>query len=133
MFDSAEHSGLSIEVKEFANHVPIPLSVLEGIWEKAEQLLSTDNATAPAPGCDPKARMVKGTSTNQPHLVIVKRKGQNVCDNTCGNWRSLGIICSHSVVVAEQNGELRDFVNWFKKAKKRPNLTKLALTGMPSG
>jgi len=57
----------------------------------------------------------------------------HVCDNTCGNWRSLGIVCSHSVVVAEQNGELRDFVNWFKKAKKRPNLTKIALTGMPSG
>jgi len=41
LFDSAEHSGLSIEVKQFANHVAIPLSVLEGIWEKAEQLLST--------------------------------------------------------------------------------------------
>jgi len=105
LFDSAEHSGPSIEVKEFANHVAIRLSVLEGIWERAEQLLSTDNATAPAPGCDPKACMVKGTSTNQPHIVIVKRKGQNVCDNTCGNWRSLG-ICSHSVVIAEQSGEL---------------------------
>ena len=37
------------------------------------------------------------------------------------------------MVVAEQNGELRDFVDWFKKARKRPNLTKLVLTGMPSG
>jgi len=36
LFDSAEHSGLSIEMKEFADHVAIRLSVLEGIWEKAE-------------------------------------------------------------------------------------------------
>ncbi len=118
---SAERRGLSIQVNEFAEQVAVPLSVLEGIWEKAEQLLGTENGIAPASGCDPKACMFKSTSSTRPHLVIAKMKGQYIRDNTCGNWRSLG-ICSHSVAVAEQNGELQDFVSWFKEAKKRPNL-----------
>ena len=47
----------------------------------------------------------------------------------CPNWRSLG-ICAHSVAAAEDNKELQV---WFLKAKKIPNITKLATTEMPVG
>ena len=87
-------------MNSFADRVAVPLSVLEGIWEKAEQLLGTENAIVPAPGYDLKACMVKSSSGIHPHLVKAKTKGQYVSDNTCGNWRPLS-VCSHSVAVAE--------------------------------
>ena len=68
-------------------------------------------------------------SGKQPH---VKKTGQYVCDKGCGNWNSL-TICSHTVAVAEINGELSKYISWFIKAKKKPSLTKLVTTGMPDG
>ena len=46
--------------------------------------------------------------------------------------RSLG-ICSHSVVVAEVNHKLPQFVFWYRKSKKLLSLSKLAMTDMPKG
>ena len=37
------------------------------------------------------------------------------------------------MAVAEINCELSKFVFWFSKAKKKPSITKLILTGMPEG
>ena len=71
-------------------------------------------------------------SGKRPHLVSVKKTGQYVCDKGCGNWNSL-TICSHTVAVAEINGELSKYISWFIKAKKKPFLTKLVTTGMPDG
>ena len=76
--------------------------------------------------------MVKSYSGSRPHLVTHKRSGQYACDDKCPNWRSLG-ICAHSVAAAEDNHELLLFVRWFTKAKKVPNITKLATTEMPAG
>ena len=42
-------------------------------------------------------------------------------------------ICSRTVAVAEVNGELSTFISWFIKAKKKPSITKLVVTGMPDG
>ena len=50
----------------------------------------------------------------------------------CPNWKSLG-ICAHSVATAEDNQELQLFIHWYLKARKVPNLTKLATTEMPTG
>ena len=40
---SSEVFSLSIQMNSLADQVAVPLSVLEGIWEKAEQLLGTKN------------------------------------------------------------------------------------------
>ena len=71
-------------------------------------------------------------SNVRPHLVTAKKNGQYACDNDCPNWKSLG-ICSHSVVAAEDNGDLQTFVEWVKRVKKVPNTTKLVTTKMPKG
>ena len=42
-------------------------------------------------------------------------------------------ICSHCVVVAEMSTKLPQFVEWFKKSKKVPNLSKFAETTMSKG
>ena len=126
------HRELSVDYMEFSEQVFIPEMVLESIWRKASELLTSPNAIASAPGLDSKAHTVMSYSGKRPHLVSAKKTGQYVCDKACGNWNSLN-LCSHTVAVAETNGELRNFVSWLTKAKKKPSVTKLVVTGMPSG
>ena len=125
-------TSLSVDFVDFSDKVSVSAIILESIWNKASKLLSTSNAIAVAPGLDLKSHTVISTSGNRPHLVQAKKTGQYVCDKACGNWNSLS-ICSHTVAVAEVNGELFKFVAWFVKAKKKPSVTKLVLTGMPEG
>ena len=117
---------------EFTKQVSVPEMVLESIWKKASRLLTTPNAIASAPGLDLKSHSVMSSSGQRPHLVSTKKTGQYICDKACGNWNSLS-ICSHTVAIAETNGELPKFVSWFIKAKKKPSVTKLVVTGMPTG
>ena len=123
---------LSIKYTDLSEQVSVPEMVLKSIWNKAYQLLTTPNAIAAAPGLDLKSHTVMSCSGKRPHLVSSKKTGQYVCDKACGNWNS-SAICSHTVAVAEVNGELSSFVSWFIKAKKKPSVTKLVVTGMPDG
>ena len=129
---NSEDSILSVPISDFSGSVITPTEVLKAIWKKASELLHEPNSLSLAPGQDDKARVVKSYSESRPHLVTRKRSGQYTCDDKCPNWRSLG-ICAHSVAAAEDNHELLLFVRWFTKAKKVPNITKLATTEMPAG
>ena len=42
-------------------------------------------------------------------------------------------ICSHSVAVAELNDALAAFITWFNQCDSQPNVTTLAMTGLPRG
>lgn len=125
-------SSLTVDVKAVADSVRIPLNCLEGIWSKASELLKTPGAIVSAPGVSGDARFVLSYSGKRPHLVIPKRGGSFSCDEDCPNWRALG-ICAHSVAVANLCSKLPEFVAWFKKSKKTPNLTSLAKATMPKG
>ena len=129
---SSYGSLLSVAVSDFSESVITPIEVLKAIWKKASELLCEPNSLALAPGQGDNARMVRSYSGSRPHLVTRKRSGQYACDDRCPNWRSLG-ICAHCVAAAEDNHELLLFVRWFMKAKKVPNITKLATTEMPAG
>ena len=85
---------------------------------------------AAAPGYPPEARTVQSASKTGFHLVTPGSNNKFNCD--CANNRSLG-ICSHVVAVAEVNGKLKQFIEWYRKAKKMPSLTKLATSDMPKG
>ena len=121
---------LSVRVTDFGDQVSIPEPVLDGVWKKATNLLTSTNAIAKAPGSDEKAHSVISSSGNPPHMVTLRKNGQYVCDKSCANRNSLR-ICSHTVAVAELNRDLSQFVSWLIKAKKRPSLTKLVVTNMP--
>ena len=123
---------LSVDYTEFTKEVSVPDMVLQSMWKKASELITTPNMIAPAPGLDLKSHTVVSASGKRPHMVSVKKTGQYVCDKGCGNWNSLS-ICSHTVAVAEINGELSKYISWFVKAKKKPSVTKLVTTGMPDG
>ena len=122
-------TSLSVSCEDFSKDVIVPLKCLEGIWEKATQLLNTDGAIVPAPGQKPEAQMVLSYSGKNPHMVSYIKTGDFACDANCPNWKGLG-ICSHSVAVAEVNGQLKKFLS-SKKRRKPPNLTNMVPTSAP--
>ena len=111
--------------------VYVPKACLKGIRLKATELLNSPGSITPAPGNSSQARMVMSRSGHHPHLVSpCKGVGKFKCDAVCANFKSLS-ICSLTVAVAELNDLLPDF-NSFKKAKKKPNFTKLSVHDMPA-
>ncbi len=130
--DSTFSSSLSVDIHTFADAVRVPLNCLQGIWNKAAELLKTDAAIVPAPGVGDDAKFVLSYRGKRPHLVMPKKGGGFACDADCPNWKALG-ICAHSVAVAELCKKLPDYIEKFTKAKRTPSLTKFAEATMPKG
>ena len=107
-----------------------PLNCLQGIWNKAAELLKTDNAIVAAPGSDNGTKFVLSYRGSKPHLVTPKKTEVFACDSDCANWKALG-ICGHSVAVAELSGKLPVFIERIKKRNKTPNISKFAEATMP--
>ena len=99
---------------------------------KAEQYLNSERDIVSVPGSDSKAMMVASKSSNAPHLVRSTADGQYSCDHGCLPWKS-SKICAHTVAVAEKNGELLTFLQWYIRTNQEPNITSLAMSGLPSG
>ena len=119
---AAEESG--IETLSF--------ETIHAIWVKAEQYLISEKDIVPAPGNNSKAMMVASQSSNVPHFVCSSSDGQYYCDNGCLQWKS-SKICSHTVAVAEKNGDLHAFLQWYICTNQEPNITSVAMSGLPSG
>ena len=49
---------LSIDYVAFAETSRVPLTCLQGIWNKPAEILDTEGAIVPAPGCDAGAKFV---------------------------------------------------------------------------
>ena len=58
--------------------------------------------------------MMKSKSGANPHLVTVSKDYQYRCDDKCPQHKSMA-LCSHTVVAAESNGELQQFMDWYSK------------------
>ena len=96
---------LLVEAESAAQELHLPLACVQGIWRKAAELLSKKNAVVTAPGHDDdNVKMVLSYSSKTPHTVTPTKLGY-ACDNNCANWKSIG-ICSHTVAVAQVNGNL---------------------------
>ena len=123
---------LSVDVNTVADGVRVPRNSLEGIWSKAVELLKTEGAIVSAPGVGDGAKFVLSYRGRNPHLVVPRKGGAFACDGNCPNWKALN-ICAHSVAAAELCSKLPEFVAWFRKANKCPNLSKFAEATMPKG
>ena len=128
---SSSSRSLSVSAED-CGILTIPFITLQGMWEKAERLLSSKTEITPAPGSDPKARMVLSLTSDTPHFVRCKANGQYICDSACIRWTSAN-ICSHTLAVAETNGELLKFLQWYSATGNAPNISILAMQGLPSG
>ena len=122
---------LSVDVEAAATNLNVPLTCVEGIWKKANELIRNPDAIVPAPGQTPESRMVLSYSGKVPHLVTPTKGGGFSCDGNCPNWKSLG-FCSHSIAVAELNEKLDVFITYLHKKNKSPNVTTLITSQMPS-
>ena len=130
--DQSLLSSLSVDFRSLTDCTRVPLNCLQGIWNKAAELLKTDNAIVAAPGNDNGAKFVLGYRGSKPHLVTPKKTGMFACDLECPNWKALG-ICAHSVAVAEMSGKLPVFIERIKKHNKTPSISKFAEATMPKG
>ena len=109
---------------------------LKGIWQKASSLVANTSLVATVPGNSSSTynHMLASSSSNCPHLVTTPLKftGQFKCDSKCPMYATYK-VCAHTVATAETTGKQKDFVLWLTKQKYAPNLTKLALHGIPKG
>ena len=102
----------------------LTITTLQCMWEKAEVLMNCDNMITPAPGDDASAKMVLSYSSPVPHLVSKNSGGQYKCDKNCLTWVSSG-MCSHSLAVAQLNGDIITFLQWYNASAQQPNKLQL--------
>ena len=55
-----------------------------------------------------------------------------MCDAQCPQWASIK-ICSHTVAVAEKNGQLLKFLKWYSSTHQKTNITAIGMLNMPKG
>ena len=123
---------LSLDVSSVSEGIAVPLPCLQGIWNKDTELLNTSRAVTSASGHPEEAKMVMSSSGQRPHLVLPCKGSRFKCDSDCLNFKSLG-ICSHTLVVAELNKSLQEFVTSFKRSKRKPSFSEVAVHGMAAG
>ena len=113
----------------------LPLAVIQGIWQKASDLLCNPELVLDAPSTSSSSHqcfVVASKSSQCPRIVQRGKSAQFSCEHSCPMWQS-SRICSHFVAAAQFSGQLRSFVSWYKKSKSLPNLNRLAKVGMPKG
>ena len=106
--------------------------MLTCIWKKAESLLANGHVIKIPWPKDERSRLVKSSSSICPHMVYFNAKNSKfICDEHCSMYKGFH-ICSHVVAVAEDNGQLKQFLE-SASAVLKPNLTNIANEGMPAG
>jgi len=74
MQDGAGNQPLSIDVHDTG--LSVPQGIVDGIWKKASELLSTPGAIGFAPGLAPQARTVISKTRSGFHTVVPGKGGQ---------------------------------------------------------
>lgn len=110
----------------------MPQEVIGGIWERAERLLNDQTAVTFALGTNSKATMVMSQSNNLPQYVTTHEPfdGQFICN--CHNGKFYE-ICSHSIVAAEVNRLLAEFLDWHSSKFSGVNVSRLLGEDQPKG
>lgn len=124
---------LSISLSD-VNIPSLPREVLEGMWSKAEHLLSTPGQVieAPCSSSSTKCYVVASKSSDRPHIIQQNKSGQFSCELSCLMWQS-SKICAHCIAAADYSHQLEVFLRWYRNSKSKPNLGKLSKVDMPKG
>ena len=108
----------------------ISLSMLQGMWKKAENLVQCKCNVLKLPWCfDVKSRLLKSSSSDHPHVVKPNPRNlqQYLCDDKCPMYKAF-FLCSHVIAVAHDNGDLHSFLQYYTYSKCVPNLTAILPT-----
>ena len=111
-----------------ANILNVPPSIIDGMILKATNLLCTPGNVIPKPGATDESYIVAGTA-NKVHSVKPGKGGSWTCDRACIN--SSTKICEHTLAVAQTTGRLNEFLTWFGRTRKRPNMMGMVEQGGP--
>ena len=125
--ETPSSSALSLTARE-SGITTIPVAILEALFDKAANLVSTSGSVVPKPGASDESFMVVGVS-NKVHSVSPGKGGSLSCDRSCVNHSTK--ICEHTLAVAQLNGTLPEFVAWDKRSKRGLNISSMAAAGGP--
>lgn len=110
----------------------MPYEELQHIWSKAEDLLSsTDASIVACPGYQSGFAVANAQDPAKPHVVTPLASGEVRCRG-CPQYDRLS-ICSHTVAVAERKAILWKFLAWYKKNRDKANFSQAANQVMPNG
>lgn len=115
-------------VAQSAGILNVPQPILDAMITKATNLLSTPGNVIPTPGAADGSYIVAGT-TNKIHSVKPGKGGSWTCDRACVNKPTK--ICEHVLAVAQVSGRLNEFLAWFRRTRKRPNMMGMVEQGGP--
>ena len=127
---------LSVTMQDFRQYLPnLSESTANGIYKKACTLVHHVVKMTIFPEGNPKSQMVASTRLREhPHLIEKgKAEGEYKCEKTCPHYNALK-LCSHVIVTAEANEDLKVFLQFYTKKKEaeKMNLSRLLRTDMPS-
>jgi hypothetical protein len=134
--EQALNGELSV-LAERSGIISIPFPVLDAMFTKAATHVRDGDKTWKVPADEDnhgssETYLVHSRRNSNPHKVVWTKKTNRVqCDKPCINL-STYTLCSHCLTVAEINGILKEFLQWFKNRKRTaPNLTTLINVNMP--
>ena len=119
--------GLNITAKE-SGISTIPMTILESIFERASNLISTTGSVIPKLGADDGSFIVAGTC-NKIHYVTPGKGGCLSCDRSCVNVSTM--ICEHVLAVVQKKEMLNEFITRFNKRRKRVSMMDMVEQGGP--
>ena len=88
----------------------ISKSTLRNIWLKVQKLVLDGHVVKVPWSCGSKDRMVKNSTSAQPHLVTTNSKDVYVCDKNYQMFKGFS-LCSHIIATAHTNGDLKVFLD----------------------
>ena len=112
---------LSVTMQDFRQYLPnLSESTANGIYKKACTLVHHVVKMTIFPEGNPKSQMVASTRLREhPHLIEKgKAEGKYKCEKTCPHYNALK-ICSHVIATAEANEDLKVFLQFLCKEKRR--------------
>ena len=118
---STDYSPIPISPDE-ADLPNIPFTTVQGIWNKAKEILQIQGAVVNGPRFSKsvdRTIVVASKSSTRPRIVTIKPGGTVCCENGCPNWNALW-ICSHTVAAACFCSELELFLSKYRKKKMLP-------------
>lgn len=117
---TAENSGITT----------IPTAILEVMFDKAANLIAIPGNVIPKPGATDGSFIVAG-ACNRIHVVTPGKGalGSLLCDRSCVNHSTK--MCEHTLAVAQVVDKLAEFIAWYKRSRRGPKMTDMAVTGGP--
>ena len=135
--DSHVDSNLSVTAAQ-SQIIDVPFPILQPMFQKASRTVENKNniwKVPPVKDGNPAivTFMVVSQSKTRPHTVSVHTKASKVeCDSSCINFTGYR-ICSHCIAAAEMAKCLQGYLSWFRKQRKKTNLTAAVNINMPAG